>query len=558
MSQGKGKFMLNNMTIKSRLILLVCVMMVIGTAVATAAYFALERAQEESKDIAQRRITLIRDVNKLMYHMPDNRAQIALAMEHRYDAKMALHADHSVSLHLDAVTENISKIDGLFAVMHELVHSESGIAKLNDFVAARNLFLNEALLPAVQLIKQGHYDELDDVLEKNLTPLLDEAIRQGRNIAQHEDDSAKAAFETSSAAASVSQQAIIWGMLFMAGVTAALGYSIIYGVARSTTDMRDVMTRMSSDGDLSRRIKLQGNDEVAQAAGAFNHFIEGIASIIRQVNDNANTLSTTATHLSASAVGIANSSQAQSAAAATTATAVEGMTVSINSVADNTQDVRKLSEQSLHKAEQGNQNVAVMITEIQRVQDAVKLIAGSVSEFVESTRAIAGMTQQVKDIADQTNLLALNAAIEAARAGEQGRGFAVVADEVRKLAEKSAQSANEIDQVTSGLSQKSNHVEASVQTGLRSLQATQEQVDRVSSALREAGDAVTQASHGVNDIATAMSEQSNASKEIARNVEQIAKMSEANFAAVSSSNKDIAHLDELAKALQQVVSRFKV
>ena len=269
-------------------------------------------------------------------------------------------------------------------------------------------------------------------------------------------------------------------------------------------------------------------------------------------------MSGTAAQMSVSSLQIEQGSQAQSAAAAATAAAVEEITVSINSVASNTEDVRKLSEKSLQQTRLGNQSVTGMIGEIGRVQDAVKQIAGSVNEFVESTRAIAGMTQQVKDIADQTNLLALNAAIEAARAGEQGRGFAVVADEVRKLAEKSAQSANEIDRVTNALNQKSTHVEATVQLGLQSLQATQEQVERVSSVLTEAGMAVEQSSSGVKDIASSVNEQSVASNEIARNVEKIAQMSEENHAAVQSNVQQIARLEQLANELQGAVRKFKV
>ena len=329
-------------------------------------------------------------------------------------------------------------------------------------------------------------------------------------------------------------------------------------VTRPVRELQQAMLVMQADGDLSKRATVRSEDEIGQAATAFNGLIDGFANIIRQVIANAGTVSGTATQLSASSTQIAQGSRAQSEAAASTAAAVEEITVSINSVAANTEDVRKLSEKSLQQTEQGNQSVTAMIGEIGRVQDAVNQIAGSVKEFVDSTRAITGMTQQVKEIADQTNLLALNAAIEAARAGEQGRGFAVVADEVRKLAEKSAKSANEIDQVTNSLNQKSTHVEATVQAGLHSLQATQEQIGRVSTMLTEAGEAVTKSSHGVSDIAASVGEQSLASTEIARHVEQIAQMSEENHAAVESNNQDIVRLEQLARELQGAVSRFRV
>ena len=309
---------------------------------------------------------------------------------------------------------------------------------------------------------------------------------------------------------------------------------------------------------MSRRVTVHGSDEVAQASIAYNGLIDGFANIIRQVGDSANTVSSTAANLSGASRQISQGSQTQTEAAASTAAAIEEITVSINLVASNTEDVRKLSEKSLQQTRLGNQNVTGMIGEIGRVQEAVQLIAGSVKEFVDSTRAIAGMTQQVKDIADQTNLLALNAAIEAARAGEQGRGFAVVADEVRKLAEKSAQSANEIDRVTNSLNQKSTHVEATVQSGLRSLQATSEQVERVASVLTEAGLLVEQSSGGVSDIAASVNEQSLASNEIARNVEKIAQMSEENYAAVESNTHEIVRLEQLARELQGAVSRFRV
>ncbi len=550
--------MLSNMTIRARLITLVCVIMTIGVIVAVSAFVGISSLQQATQDIAERRIQSIRLINKVMYEMADERFQVLGALQHDPNGKISTQLDHPVGKHFDAIDADKVKIDEYIAELVKNTHSEEGKALIKALVDARSAFAGEALHPTLDAIKQGKYDVAEHLLLTKVNPMLEPILAKGHEIATHENKASEDAFKDAMSGAHNSEIMLVGGMLVMVLVAGGLGYSIIAGVSRSTADMRDAMTRTAADGDLSRRAAVYGSDEVAQAATAYNGLIEGFAGIIRQVGSSASTVSSTAANLSSASLQISQGSQLQSEAAASTAAAIEEITVSINSVATNTDDVRKLSEKSLQQTRLGNQNVNSLIGEISRVQDAVRLIADSVKEFVESTRAIAGMTQQVKDIADQTNLLALNAAIEAARAGEQGRGFAVVADEVRKLAEKSAQSANEIDRVTNSLNQKSGEVEATVQSGLRSLQATQEHVENVSTVLNEAGASVEQSSNGVNDIAASVGEQSIASNEIARNVEKIAQMSEENHAAVDSNTQQIVRLEQLARELQVAVSRFRV
>jgi methyl-accepting chemotaxis protein len=333
---------------------------------------------------------------------------------------------------------------------------------------------------------------------------------------------------------------------------------LINQVTRPTRELQQTMQAMQTDGDLTRRVPVRSKDEVGQTAVAFNALIDNFNNIIRQVLSGVDKINKTTSHIAATSSDVAEGSRAQSEAVSSTATAVGAVTGSINIVVEHTSTVRGLSEKSLQQTEQGSRSVAEMVREIQSIEEAVQQIALSANEFVESARTIANMTQQVKDIADQTNLLALNAAIEAARAGEQGRGFAVVADEVRKLAEKSAQSASEIDKVTSKLDEKSARVEQSIATGVQSLQTTHKHVELMSAVLNQAGEAVKESNVGVGEIAESVSEQGVASNEITRNIEQIAKMAEKNHAAIEQTAHDINELERMGVELQNAVARFKV
>jgi methyl-accepting chemotaxis protein len=539
--------MLNDMKISSRLYLLLTVMIVVTVAVGVMGMYAASHSNDGMHSIYEDRLVAVVKLDTVARRMLNNRIAVANAVIHPEHIK-----DYGIEI--KANKEIIDKSWDEFMATF-MTDDENVLAA--DFTQARGRFDEEYIKPAMSFAAAGEIAKLTG-LQSHAKELYEPARDAINKLISLQEKEANKLFDESvqgfHTLRNISIGLIVLGALLGLG----LGLSIIRGINASVSELRGVMANMGSNGDLTVRVKIHGNDEVGEAAVAFNGLIDGFASIIRQVNNNASAVSSSATSLSSASLQITQSSQAQSAAAASTAAAVEEITVSINSVAANTEDVRKLSAQSLSQTQQGNQSVSAMVGEIQTVQNAVNKIAGSVKEFVESTRAIAGMTQQVKEIADQTNLLALNAAIEAARAGEQGRGFAVVADEVRKLAEKSAQSASEIDQVTNSLNKKSGDVEATVQQGLRSLQATQQQVGQVSEILTGAGAAVEKASHGVNDIASSINEQSMASAEIARNVEKIAQMSEENHAAVNSNTDEIVKLERLARELSGAVGRFKV
>ena len=347
-------------------------------------------------------------------------------------------------------------------------------------------------------------------------------------------------------------QLIIQAVLFF-----VIGW-IINHVIYPSKELQDIMLAMQTDGDLSKRVPVKSADEMGQTAEAFNALVKSFQDVVSQVHDYAGQVAGSASSLAGNANEIAQSSQQQMDSATNSASAVDEMSTSIASVADSVNALSQQSQESLQRAAHGQQSLQDMISEIGQVENAVQQMASSADAFVKSTQAISSMTQQVRDIAEQTNLLALNAAIEAARAGEQGRGFAVVADEVRKLAEKSAQSASEIDEVTKTLADQSEQVEKSIQRGMLSLQSSQNHVQSVASVLMQSAESVGKVNEGVSGITVSVNEQKLASQEIARNVENIAAMAESNNATIMRTVQAINDMEQLAENLEKSVRHFKL
>jgi aerotaxis receptor len=340
--------------------------------------------------------------------------------------------------------------------------------------------------------------------------------------------------------------------------TLALAPLAILLMVRPVEELKATMMAIQAAGDLSRRAPVHGDDEVGQAAKAFNALIMTLRGITQEVHHGVERLSEAAGELTATAEGVKRTVEQQAEAAQSSATAVEELTATVSSVAESTKRVREDAYVSLDRTRRGNDGIGEVVGKISHIEQMIQAMAGSVSEFVASAKRITQMTRQVKEIADQTNLLALNAAIEAARAGEQGRGFAVVADEVRKLAEKSAASAQEIDTVTKSIEHQSTGVESAIHSGLEQLTAMHQSMEEFASLMAESAGSVTHATSGIDQISQAAEEQAQASQLLARDVERIAEMAESSTQLVSRTFASAQSLEMMGANLRMAVNRFKV
>lgn len=322
--------------------------------------------------------------------------------------------------------------------------------------------------------------------------------------------------------------------------------------------MKTAILGISSSGDFTRRVAVTSEDEIGQTARSFNELMVNLQSAFSQVHVDIEKMVESSHLLSMSSQQVASGSANQTEAASSMARTVEQVSASIAQVSEGALEALRISRHSGELSAQGGEIIYQAAEEMKKIADTVRQTSVSIKNLGEQSTRISSIVNVIKEIAGQTNLLALNAAIEAARAGEQGRGFAVVADEVRKLAERTTQATVEVTQMIATIQKASD-------AAVKGMTDTVGQVDGGVALAQQAGDAINQIKTGseqvlktVGEISTALAEQSRASSDISAHIQHVVQMTENNSAAADQSAAAANHLADLADNMRTTINRFKI
>ncbi|MCK4572838.1 MAG: hypothetical protein KAU36_00635, partial [candidate division Zixibacteria bacterium] len=285
---------------------------------------------------------------------------------------------------------------------------------------------------------------------------------------------------------------------------------------------------------------------------------ENLNKMIREMNSNADELVSASTEISSASEQMSRGAEEQAQQVNQVSTAVEEMAATIMESSRNAGDATEASRGASETAGSGGQIVSDTISRMQKIADVVRESADSIGKLAQSADQIGEITGVIDDIADQTNLLALNAAIEAARAGEHGRGFAVVADEVRKLAERTGKATSEITEMIKGIQSETGEAVHAMESGITEVDKGRELTDRAGSSLNEIVVMSQRVMDMIRQIATASEEQSAAAEQISKNIVDISTVTKETASGAGQSATAAERLSKQAESMKQMVGRFKI
>ncbi|TKJ84241.1 methyl-accepting chemotaxis protein [Pseudomonas koreensis] len=420
---------------------------------------------------------------------------------------------------------------------------------LDNYLQAQNQMM--------ELSRQDKVDEMRTLINTRIKDGTDQMGEQLNKLIAMNASDAKAA----SVQAGQYYDSAITGIIIVAVFAAIATVLLAWLLTRSivTPLNRAVQAAQTiADGNLTKVIEVDGKDEATQLLQALATMQTNLRKTIEQIAGSATQLGAAAEELSAVTEEASRGLQQQNNEIEQAATAVNEMTAAVEEVARNAVSTSEASNQSTHAAREGRDQVVKTVDAIQTMTHDVQNTAHMIEGLAAQGRDIGKVLDVIRAIAEQTNLLALNAAIEAARAGEAGRGFAVVADEVRALAHRTAQSTQEIEKMVAGIQNGTGEAVSSMQQSNQRTQTTLEMARAAGVALEQ----ITQSIHQINErnlvIASASEEQAQVSREVDRNLVNIRDLATQSAAGANQTSAATHELSRLAVDLNAMVARFVI
>jgi methyl-accepting chemotaxis protein len=342
-------------------------------------------------------------------------------------------------------------------------------------------------------------------------------------------------------------------------ISGALGWIYSAALARPLERIVASLEDISSgSGDLTVRLDASSKDELGQLAGAFNRFVEKIDTIMREISGSTNDLTTASENLSTVTNDTRLNMEQQQNEIHQVATAIEEMAATVREVARNTQATATAANHAEDQVSEGKNIVGHSVSAVQHLSDRIKQSHEVISALQQDSLSVGTVLDVIRGIAEQTNLLALNAAIEAARAGEHGRGFAVVADEVRNLAMKTQESTEEIRGIIESLQERSTETTKLLQENNVDIETTVDLSEKTQHAFQEIQDAMRHLLDMSTQIASASEEQSAVTEEIAQNIGRISQAAEDTVAGAEQTAASSEMLTSIGDGLFRLVGQFQV
>jgi len=456
------------------------------------------------------------------------------------------------------VPKAISRFDNALTKAESLAANNESLQQSISKIKTHWSKTKAAKLDVLKLMKQGDIEGAKKLLVSTEHPHWQKVRITVQNLVLEEE---KNAFQLEKDLNAASSSAIIKSFvmaLVIIGLTIAVAFLITRLIKKTLSGIINSLNNIASgEGDLTSRLEESGNDEGAQLARAFNQFVGKIQTLISEASNSGQQLATSAQQLSEISVDTKLNVNQQESKIEQVATAINEMASTVQEVARHATEASSAAQQADSESTNGQNVVTQVISSISDLATEVHNTAEVIHTVEENADQIGTVLDVIKGIAEQTNLLALNAAIEAARAGEQGRGFAVVADEVRTLASRTQESTQEIQSMIERLQGGAKSAVKAMQQGE---EKTQETVDKA----QQAGEALTLITAAVSkivdmntQIASAADEQSSVAEDINHNITSISTLSVQAAEGAEHTAAASQELERLAAELQKRMSSFK-